>query len=539
MQITSLIAISMLGGVPAIQPEATVLDTVVICREEGRYIGWPTLLRRKDGELIAVFSGDRVWHVCPFGKVQAVRSRDDGRTWSSSETWVNGPLDDRDAGLVELEDGTLVLNWFTSTAFGGIGVPEWRKLSEGIPQATLRDELGFFTARSTDGGRTWTDRVRTEGTVPHGGVQLKDGRLLMATTHKGDAAKGEGWIQIEVSADGARSWTVLAKIPLADGTVHPPRFCEPHVTELPDGRLLTLVRDEREGHPVWQSESADGGRTWSPLRRSGFIGLPPFLTLLADGRVLCSYASRTPGDCGIRARVSADGGRTWDAVGEIRLAANLESDLGYPSTVQFPDGTLYTVYYMRDRMGEGTCLMATHWRLGKNAVDGTVRDAPKREFVLKDGTTRTGCRTVKPIPRQFDGRAVQVLEWDAFAPGSAAFVADPDAADGVAFLDPLREADFPFVLAIYSRDLVTNDERKLEKADIPDDGRYHLYRIGRGRIAGQVQVILNSSWRFGSELQDLPDGREREVWVSAKFANGRAYFDRLFLVTDRTAEKGW
>ena len=37
------------------QPVDT-LWTRVICKQPGRYIGWPTIARRKTGELLAVFS---------------------------------------------------------------------------------------------------------------------------------------------------------------------------------------------------------------------------------------------------------------------------------------------------------------------------------------------------------------------------------------------------------------------------------------------------------------------------------------------------
>lgn len=530
----SLLSVLMVGGVPAVQPAATVFETAVICREPGRYIGWPTLLRRKDGELIAVFSGDRIWHVCPFGKVQAVRSRDGGRSWSAPETWIDGPLDDRDAGLVELADGTLVLNWFTSVFFKNVGVADWKSAYGKIPAEILRNELGFFTMRSTDGGRTWTDRVRTEGTVPHGGVRLADGRLAMATTVK-DADDKPAGIQMEVSSDGARSWQVVSKVPFPL-EVSPTRFCEPHLAELPDGRLLVLVRDEATGNPVWQTTSTDGGRTWSVLRKSGFDGLPPFLTVLQDGRLLCSYASRKPGSCGIRARVSADGGETWNAAGEIRLAACLESDLGYPSTVEFPDGTLYTVYYMRDRLGEGTCLMGTRWKLEENAVSALPPDEPKRVFVLSDGTTVGGCRVRKPVPAFFGTADVEVVEWDDFAPGSAAFVADSAAADGVAFHDPLRPLTYPLHLAVSSRKTGATVERQVsaDEATAAGDG-FRIWRIGTARIQGWAIVVLNASWRFYAELPE-GNGTEREVWVSMRLKDGRALFDRLFLVKARFQE---
>ena len=58
-------------------------SSFVICKQPGRYIGWPTVARTAAGELLVVFSGDRQAHVCPFGKTQLVRSADGGRTWSA------------------------------------------------------------------------------------------------------------------------------------------------------------------------------------------------------------------------------------------------------------------------------------------------------------------------------------------------------------------------------------------------------------------------------------------------------------------------
>ena len=95
-------------------PAADILSKQIICKEPGRYIGWPTIIRTRAGELIIAFSGDRDSHICPYGKTEMVRSSDEGKTWSDPVVIRNTPLDDRDAGLVETPDGTLVTSWFTS-----------------------------------------------------------------------------------------------------------------------------------------------------------------------------------------------------------------------------------------------------------------------------------------------------------------------------------------------------------------------------------------------------------------------------------------
>src|SRR6266496_2694819 len=123
---------------------ATILETKVICREPGkylgqgseygvnkdghlvikkreleseRYIGWPTIAKTREGELMVAFSGDRDSHVDPWGKTQLIRSADDGKSWSTPQTITSTPLDDRDAGLIQTKTGALLVSWFTSIGF--------------------------------------------------------------------------------------------------------------------------------------------------------------------------------------------------------------------------------------------------------------------------------------------------------------------------------------------------------------------------------------------------------------------------------------
>ena len=46
-----------------------------------------------------------------------MRSHDDGRTWTWPQVIFDGPLDDRDAGIMETRAGTLVMSTFTSLAY--------------------------------------------------------------------------------------------------------------------------------------------------------------------------------------------------------------------------------------------------------------------------------------------------------------------------------------------------------------------------------------------------------------------------------------
>lgn len=371
---------------------ADILEHQVICRQPGRYIGWPTITRTRDEELLVVFSGDRDAHVDPFGKTFLIRSRDQGRTWGAPELVNDTPLDDRDAGICVGADGTVVVSWFTShylfehymKRFPD-GNERWSRHLKGITHDDIRRwagetlingryQLGCWIRRSCDGARTWEDPVRVPGTAPHGPAALSDGRFVFVGIEGIQRQSGErDQIVVTESRDQGRSWSVLAHIPAypaypgeaPDGYAY---LVEPHVVEVSPGKLLMMARYEEVPRAprrcfLWQSTSEDGGRTWTAPAPTPILGKPPFLTRLQDGRLLVSYGYRHV-PYGQRACLSRDGGKSWDYEHEIVLRDDGPSnDLGYPASVQLVDGSLVTVYYQQERAREMTCLMVTRWRL--------------------------------------------------------------------------------------------------------------------------------------------------------------------------------
>ena len=55
--------------------------------------------------------------VCPFGEVEAMISHDSGATWTRPRTLLDSAIDDRDAGVIEMARGTLLVTGFTSLAY--------------------------------------------------------------------------------------------------------------------------------------------------------------------------------------------------------------------------------------------------------------------------------------------------------------------------------------------------------------------------------------------------------------------------------------
>ena len=60
---------------------AKVHDIRVVSLRPNHYHGWPTLTRRRNGQLLLICTGGREGHVCPFGQVELMRSDDNGKTW--------------------------------------------------------------------------------------------------------------------------------------------------------------------------------------------------------------------------------------------------------------------------------------------------------------------------------------------------------------------------------------------------------------------------------------------------------------------------
>jgi hypothetical protein len=205
------------------------------------------------------------------------------------------------------------------------------------------------------------------------GVALADGTVIKPVYGLRSLADPATRAWVLRSTDGGAHWQL---IDIAYDGVH--SFNEADVLDLGRGRLLAMVRVEGgkgrapawERGFLWQTESADGGRTWTTPHRTDMWGYPPTLLRLGDGRILCSYGYRRP-PYGIRACFSRDEGRTWDVAHEAILRDDAlpegpasghgsTSDLGYPRTVQLPDGKLFTVYYFT--LGDGvTHIAATRW----------------------------------------------------------------------------------------------------------------------------------------------------------------------------------
>ncbi len=357
---------------------AHVHDTRVISKTPDLYCGWPTLTRRADGQLLVVWSGGREQHVCPFGRVEMMRSDDDGETWTWPRTLLDGAIDDRDAGVLETAKGSLLVTTFTSLAYESYELqkalakqagdadawPEeklarWLSVHNRLNEQQRQAELGQWMIRSTDGGITWSERYTSVVNSPHGPIQLADGRLLYAGVKLWDSDRAVGVCE---SPNDGKTWRWLAKIPTRDGDDYK-NYHELHAVEATNGRIVVHIRNHNSSNKgeTLQCESIDGGTSWTTPHSIGVWGLPSFLLRLRDGRLLMSYGYRRE-PFGNQARVSDDHGVTWSEPLTIS-DDGIGGDLGYPSTVELDDGSLLTVWYEKMKDSTKAVLRQARWSI--------------------------------------------------------------------------------------------------------------------------------------------------------------------------------
>lgn len=285
----------------------------------------PGMALLPDGTLvIAVFR----WRLDSLGagspaeryEIRLYRSRDQGLTWEEIRTL---PMSVKEPSLTALPDGSLVL--------------------------TVQDPMHPMempVSRSEDGGETWETVMipSGSGSYPRNLVVEPDGSLLMVQSFewRGDNPN----LRVGRSSDGGRTWT------FSEGRLDWDRtdFGEVATIRLKDGRLLAALR--RQQPETWgegfqdtvMTESRDDGRTWEkPWRMSNTAEVHAYLTELDDGRILATYANyHLP--WGVYAVVSEDGGRTWDLDDPVQLGLSADLNVGWPVTLQLPDGGLVTAY---------------------------------------------------------------------------------------------------------------------------------------------------------------------------------------------------
>ncbi len=331
---------------------------VVVYKEPGRFGGWPAnhgiwawgneiVVGHRVGTFKIVKAGHAIDGSKPQESRQA-RSLDGGMTWQT----------EKPKELARTKDGGRPVQ--TLTAPIDFTQPNFAFMC----RYTHSDPASRFYF-STDRAKTWNGpyrlptfgqpriMARTDVLVsgPHDATLV-----LTAAKQNGE----EGRVFTARTTDGGITWRFVAWI-----GPEPAGFSiMPSSVRLSDTNILTTIRrEEGEEHWIDAYRSADNGRTWMYLNRpastGGSVGNPPHMIRLHDGRLALTYGYRSP-PYGIRARLSRDEGETWSHEIILRNDGGCW-DLGYPRTVERPDGRIVTAYYFNDSPNTERYIAATIW----------------------------------------------------------------------------------------------------------------------------------------------------------------------------------
>ncbi|MBR7127355.1 MAG: exo-alpha-sialidase [Lentisphaeria bacterium] len=314
-----------------------------ICAIAHRHLAFPGVAKLPNGDLAVVFR-EAEDHICPYGRICIIYSKDGGKNWSAPVSISDTESDERDPAIQVMPDGRVMVchggwnSWMSIKALA----EQFSSETNYIKQAGANNFGGSFFLFSDDNGKTFSRPVKAPAFTPHGPAIAEDGTLYQPTLGNDN---GKRQVYMYKGSPDATQWEkigLVAEMPLSEKA----KYEEPHTVILRDGTMVTAIRVPMPGDGYMRiSFSKDMGKTWSEPIKTPVRGYPQHLLELKDGRLLATYGYRyTP--MGVRGCISNDGGKTWDIKNEIIIQNNGGNvDLGYPVSIELENGEVLCVYY--------------------------------------------------------------------------------------------------------------------------------------------------------------------------------------------------
>lgn len=357
------------AGPVSAQAKVRKIRDIVIYSDELYYSAFPSVIRRRDGELLVAFRrapnrqlmGEKAaTHTDPNSYCVLVRSRDGGETWTrepeliAAHPWGGS----QDPCLIEHRDGSILCASYLWT---------WLDRQAGA-QSLGTVELGQYVfqggylMRSEDGGRSWKGPIyppplagrdirngfgKPLPVYNRGAMcQGRDGRLYWAVAYP-KGGRGQTDVHLMISSDRGDTWQYASVVATDEKVV----FNEASLYETPKGDLVAFLRTAGFNDHTVVSRSRNGGRSFEPWQDAGWQGHPHHAVQLEDGRVFLVYGYRHP-PYGIRARILDAECTDFATAPEFVLRDDGgNGDLGYPWAVALPGRRILAVYYFNQ--GDG------------------------------------------------------------------------------------------------------------------------------------------------------------------------------------------
>lgn len=325
----------------------------------------PALIKAKDGSLIALTDkrkfnqGDLPSDI----DVLAVRSTDNGMTWSAPVTIAQGTGEGKgfgDAAIVQTNEPNGLLAIF-------VGGP-------GLWGSTPTNPIRTYISKSSDNGVTWgspvditdqlfgancTDQVRKNWYASFcaagNGLLTRDGKIMFVAAVRENSSNSLS-NYLYSSSDNGATWSVSGRA-MSGGD-------EAKVTELNDGSLIMSIRRATKG-PRYYTKSSDGGATWStpvstwveieePACNGDMIRYTSTLDGYEKNRLLHSVPNDVFDRKNVTVFLSYDEGTTWPVKKSICPTGSAYSSLTVLSdgtigayVEENPDSENYSLYFSR------------------------------------------------------------------------------------------------------------------------------------------------------------------------------------------------
>jgi len=368
-----LISTGPLQSGPAAQSdyqEVRKVKDIVVYKDEKFYSAFPSIVKRKNGELLVafrraperrVFGEKGVSHTDANSYLMLVRSKDAGENWSPTPELIHAnPFGgSQDPCMTQLSDGSILC-----ASYGWAWMqPE---AARNLKNANLVGNfafLGGYLLHSADGGKSWqgpTFPPSTPGEVffdPFGKpvpaynrgamCEGKNGEVYwaVAATTSGSAPRTE--VHLFISLDKGITWKYSCRI-AGDSKVV---FNESSLYLTPKGELVCFMRTEGFDDHTVVARSLDAGKTFQAWEDCGFQGHPHYALKLPDKHVLLVYGYRHP-PFGVRARVLDSECRNMTSAQEVIIRDDGgNGDLGYPWGTMLSQRSALVVYYFNQGNG--------------------------------------------------------------------------------------------------------------------------------------------------------------------------------------------
>jgi len=385
---TDLATLGVKGNQPLTADTSGLFKHVIVYKQPRRFCGWPNNhgMWSWDNEILVGFclghyKVNKDWHDMDRDKPrQAVKARslDGGETWKMERPRAFRTLyqqKDRKQPQCPIQ-----INFMH-------------------PDFAMAGHSSFFYF-SYNRGKTWKgpytlstfgQKSITMGARNDYIVNDQHDCLLSITTSKRTDRK-HGRALCARTTDGGQTWNFvswMAPEPTGHSTM-------PSTVRCSKNRLVSAIRRKekrKRGGFLFFIEvysSNDNGKTWEFLSKVANTGRgngnPASMIRLNDGRIVVTYGYRAK-PYGIRAKISSDDGKTWGP--EIHLRDDGRSwDLGYPQTVQRPDGKIVTVYYFTTEENPQQHIAATIWDPDKISSKISEKDKETTLSALQEATNK-------------------------------------------------------------------------------------------------------------------------------------------------------